>query len=1355
MLYSISGYNYSRTSAKMFLRIGFLFLIIHSTILRVEASIIAENNLNFDFYSQEHGLPNNQVHCILQDRNGWMWFGTSQGVCRFDGYKFTVFKNDPDDPNSLRGTLVRTMFEDENGELWIGTENGGLNRFNRSKENFQHFYADSGEAYLKNATVTAIYKDQKGTTWIGTSTSLYRRETDKLVKIVPANASGFSEYIRVIRSDKQGRIWLGTNNGLFIYDRLLNSVQKVYLQLASQSATEIWDIFQDKDGMFWIGTYSYGLFIVNPANLSLKQIIPDASNERSKTVRAITRDHNGKYWIGTRGGLYIYEKDKGFTGFYYHDEREPRSLVNNSIQCIYHDSRGDVWIGTRNGINFLIEERQNIKGYKALPGDNRHLNNGEVYAFWVDNKNNIWIGTESGGINILDQRTGTFRYLTHQKTNPNSLSGNCIKTIVPDGKGNLWIGTFLDGLNVLNLRTNKIERFLHDPANPAGLSDNRVWAVLADRDENIWVGTSAGLDKFDRVSGSFVHYHHLVNHQEVNWLIQDTSGTIWIGADDLFLYNPDNGEVVKFPETTRSMCRDSEGRYWLATQNRGLVLFDKNKGAVKYYSERNGLANNQTLAILEDNERFLWISTTNGLSKFDPKTERFQNYSIRNGFQNNQFTYGAAAKTPIGELIFGGITGFNIFNPARIKSGDYFPPIVFTDLKMFNKSVKIGEGPRDILTRSISETEEIVLAHNQNSITLDFASLDFSNSLGILYSFYLEGFEKDWNEPTVNHSATYTNLDPGEYSFRVKTVSIGRNESREGPVLRITVRPPIWKTWWFTVLLLMAIAGVIYGLIIFFINKEKLKNELMLERLNARKIHELNMMKLRFYTNISHEIRTPLTLILGPLEKLRKNIVPKDEIPGHLEVMHRNASVLHQLINQLLDFRKMESGNLKLNLTAGDMVSFLSGLTVAFTKLALEKGIDLKFNSLKRELVTNFDHDKLSKIVNNLLSNAIKFTGNGGKVSVNLALVFDPDEMSERRLIEITVKDTGVGIEEKNIDKIFTRFFQVDDGKNQTGTGIGLALTRELVKLHQGNITVQSKPGKGSKFTVLLPYENVPVTESVLAAEDSSKVKEVNKIAEEPAGEGAKIMLVIDDNADVRYYIRSHFMNNYQVLEAKNGVEGWELALKSVPDMIISDVMMPDMDGFEFCKKIKKDVRTSHIPVILLTALGSKEHELEGLSHGADDYIAKPFDISILQTKIENILSVRQSLRQKYSGELLLQPKNVILASPDERFLQKAIEVIELNIADPDFDIERYATEIGVSRMQLYRKLNALTEMTVKEFVKNIRLKRAAQLLKQKKLNISEIAFAVGFRDVSHFRKSFKQEFGMSATDYVEKHLES
>ncbi len=1349
---------YSLYSFILSLQIFFLLATLESSAVGVV------NNLSFDLYSQEHGLSNNQIHCVLQDKKGWMWIGTSQGVCRFDGYRFTVFKNDPDDSTSLKGNLVRVIYEDSKGQLFIGTENGGLNKFDREKESFQHIFYKGDSAQLKDVSVTAIMEDRIGNLWVGTEANLFRIDKGNRISIIkPVNTPEFSEYFRVIRLDQSGRIWIGTNRGLFIYHPETNLAENVKLKNVP-GTDEIWEILADQNGITWVGTYAGGMYAINNSTLLSTAGPLDPENDRSKTVRVISKDPNGKFWIGTRGGLYHYDMVKGVIGEYYHDDREQKSLVNNSVLCISSDAKGNIWIGTRQGLNLLIEERINILGYKSMASDNRYLNNSEIYAFWVDPTGKIWIGTENGGINILDRKTGRFSYLVPEKNNINSLSSNCIKAISDGGNGNIWIGTYLGGLDLYNTKTGVFTHFKNDPSNPKSLSDNRIWALLRDSNNDLWVGTSRGIDKYNPLTGDFVHCNNLVDGQQVNWLAEDSDHCLWIGATEMIVYNPKNQKIVRLDEITRYMMEDSRHRFWVATLSHGIALYSKDKGVIKYYGEKNGLANNQALSILEDDEHFLWISTTNGLSKFDPEKERFHNFSTKSGFQNDQFTYGAAYKLPGGELIFGGISGFNIFDPTKIKSSDYFAPIVLTDLKILNKSVQISQDRKGVLTKSISETENIVLKYDQNSVELEFASFDFANIMGVQYSYYLEGFDKTWNEPSDKRLATYTNLNPGSYTFRVKTVSIDRQESNIGPILKIEVLPPLWQTWWFRIILFIIILVLIYWLISFLHNREKLKHSLVFEKMKAKELHELDMMKLRFYTNISHEIRTPLTLILGPLEKLRNNTIPEAEIKGHLEVMQRNAKQLHQLINQLLDFRKMESGNLKLNLKQGDLVSFIAEIAGSFGKFAEEKEIELKFNSLKKEIVTNFDEDKVAKIMNNLLSNAFKFTGKGGKITVNISLVFETgdidagNESAENRMVEISVKDTGIGISESNLEKIFNRFFQVDQFSSQTGTGIGLALTKELVKLHNGKIHVVSKPGKSSKFTVHLPYDDsklavVPVNQKTVDVDGENVL---TNPAEDRANEqiisGQKIMLLVDDNADVRYFIKSHFSSSYHILEAKDGLEGWNTALKTIPNIIISDVLMPDMDGFEFCRRIRKDERTSHIPILLLTALGSREHEIEGLSLGADDYITKPFDLVILQTKVENILSVRQSLKQKYSGEMFLQPRNIVLSSPDERFLQKAIQVVENNIADPDLDIDRFATEIGVSRMQLYRKLHAITEMTVKEFIRDIRLKRAAQLLIQKKMNISEVAYAVGFKDLSHFRKSFKQEFSMSASEYMDKH---
>lgn len=1332
-------------------------------------SQIASTQLTFDIFSQENGLPNNQVQCIYQDKKGWMWIGTSQGLSRFDGYSFVNFLPNPNDTNSINGNLVRVIKEDKNGNLLVGTENGGLNIFDRGKVRFSHPLKNHPDFKLKEVSVNAIETDKNGNIWIGTDFNFFKIDTSgNLLSLSPTfktpELKFAGNYVRNLQFDNSGKLWIGTNNGVFVYNPVSNEMEQFELPYEENLNREIWEIYLDEEGLVWIGTYSSGVFLVYPVSKKIQPIQLNPANRRSETVRTISKGVFGDYWIGTRGGLYTYSKSRGVTGFYQHDERKPRSLSNNSILSVFHDNKGETWIGTRGGLNLLAKSKQVFHNFTALPGDNHHLNSSTIYAFWIDKNKNIWIGTEDGGINIYNPETGTYKYLMNNEKDINSISQNCIKAFQDDGKGNLWVGTFLGGINVINLQTGKINHIKHNPNFSGTLSDNKVWDICMDRNGEIWIATSRGVDRFLKETNTFQHYPQLSGEEQVNWIETDSNGNMWFGSiNEVIVFNPDENSVKRYFEHSRSMHEDSKNRIWIATLDKGIAMYTAAEGPVKYYGEHDGLSNNQVLCIEEDNENNLWISTTNGLSKFNTEKGFFQNFTSKDGLSNNQFSYGASYKTTTGEILLGSVSGFNMFNPGEVVSLDVDVPIVLTDLKIFNKSVPIGDDKKSVLQKSISETDHLVLKFHQNVFTLEFAALNYINSDKIKYTYILEGFNREWNEPSVIRSATYTNLNPGDYILKIKRVVPGFENNGNELQLNITILPPYWKTRWFLLIILITIVLLIYVIVRFALNREKIKHQLVLERINARKLHEFDMMKLKFFTNISHEIRTPLTLILGPLDKLINKDIPKDEMKENLHLMQRNAKNLDKLISQLLDFRKLQTGNLKLNLTEADIVDFIRTIVDSFNDYAVEKGITLKFNTLKKSLNAAFDSDKVEKILNNLISNSFKFTGHGGTISVNISLIFDADDNDfkdsekEKQFIEIMVKDTGKGIAANNLNRIFQRFFQSENEEGNSGVGIGLALVKELVDLHRGNIFVTSKPGKGTKFTIRLPYystlhEKQAETEVIYDTEITEE-ETPEKCGEETNQDQLypKIMLIVEDNADVRKFIAGHFNTTFKIVEAKNGEEGWDVAVEIIPDIIISDVLMPVTDGYEFCKRIKNDERTSHIPVLLLTALHSKEHEIKGLTTGADDYITKPFDLSVLQVKVENVLSIRESLRHKFSGTVILEPKNVVISSPDERFLHKAIEVVENNISDSDLDIETFSVKVGVSRMQLYRKLHALTDMTVKEFIRHIRLKRAAQMLVQNKMNVSEVAYEVGFKDLSHFRKCFRREYGMSASEFVAK----
>ncbi len=1354
---------------KLYICFKSLVLAVFLVSVNLVASGTRHSEISFDIFTQEEGLPNNQIQCIYQDSKGWMWIGTSQGLSRFDGYNFVNFMQNPNDSASLRGDIVRVITEDKNGNLLIGTENGGLNIFNRKTERFSHPFKNYSGFIGKEISVNAIEKDQNGNFWIGTDSNVFFTDTTGNLLPVKPHYLGNEiilegNFVRNLRFDRIGKLWIGTDIGVFIYDPANNVMEMLNLPFGDTLNKEIWEIYADDEGIMWIGTYSSGLFLVDPVTKKMENIKFQPEVERSETVRTIAKGIFDEYWIGTRGGLYVYSKSQGIVGFYRHDERKPRSLSNNSILSIFNDAQGQTWIGTRRGLNLLAKSKQVFRNFTALPGDNRNLNSSIVYAFWIDQTGKIWIGTEDGGINIYNPRTGTFSYLVNDAGNQGSISQNCIKAFQDDGKGNLWVGTFMGGIDVINLQSGKITHFKHNPDVEGTLSNNEVWDICRDGNGDFWIATTKGIDKYIKNTNSFKHFTQISGYEQVTWIETDSKGNLWFGSvNEVIIYNPFENSMNRHFEHSRSMYEDSKNRIWITTNEKGIALYNAVSGPLKYYGKPEGLANNQALCILEDNEQNLWISTNNGLSKFNPEREFFQNFTTNDGLGNNQFCYGAAFKTSSGDLLFGSVSGFNIFNPGEIESEEPDIPIVFTDLKIFNKSAPIGNDKKSVLQQNISETNHLRLRYDKNVFTLEFAALNYVNSENNEYTYILEGFNRDWNEPSKIRSATYTNLDPGDYVLRIKRVLPGNIKDKAELTLNITILPPFWKTIWFISVMVAIVLTLIYIVVRFILNREKIKQQLVFEKVNARKLHEIDEMKLKFFTNISHEIRTPLTLILGPLRKLMQKDYSKDEIKENLKLVYRNANNLDKLISQLLDFRKLQTGNLKLNLTESDIVNFIHKIVNSFQDFASERGIGLKFNTLKKSLHAAFDPDKIEKILNNLISNAFKFTGQGGAITINLSLVFDSDDndfsdnQKDSQFIEITVKDTGKGIAEKNLNRIFQRFFQPDFDEGNSGVGIGLALVKELVNIHNGAIYVNSKPGKGAKFTVRIPYYS-SLHETLTEFEDKKITTETSQLesffSEDEDRIGAmnsKIMLIVEDNSDVRKFISAHFSSMYKIAEARNGEEGWEIAVEIIPDIIISDVLMPVSDGYDLCRRIKNDERTSHIPVLLLTALHSRDHEIKGLTIGADDFITKPFDLSVLQAKVENMLSIRESLKQKFTGTVVLEPRNVKITSPDERFLQRAIEVVEENISDGGLDIESFSLKVGVSRMQLYRKLHALTNMTVKEFIRHIRLKRATQLLEQQKLNISEIAYEVGFKDLSHFRKSFKREFGMSASEYVSK----
>ena len=1301
----------------------------------------------FDNFTQEDGLSNNMVQCIYQDKEGWMWFGSSQGLNRYDGYKFRTYRSDDGSSHAMMGSLVRCVYQDKKGNYWVGTENGGLNKFDLHTESFTKIrIRNSNKVYSANS----ICEDRNGRLWVGTEQGLCYLDNHGNLQYYNVQSDQHDGLIDIkkILVDKQNNLWIGSSKqGLFWLNVHTKEFKSIDLPGGKLRGDEVQTIYQSKDGIIWIGTYYSGVYYVPTGSLTVKPLGSFPSSERQSTVRSIIEDKEGHLWFGTRGGLICYDRPSGKYNVFKADIGNNIALIQNSVLSLYIDTKGDLWAGTRGGISYLNHEKQIFHLVQEAKNDSHYLNDEEVYGFAEDNQGRIWIGTESGGINIRQPHTDNFTYITRS----NGLSTDCIKCFLNNGN-EMWVGTYMGGINIVDSHSLRVKKILRSKvSDPHSLISDDVWFLLKDSRGTIWAATAKGIDKYDG-KGGFVHMPQLAHDVEVVHAFEDHDHDLWFCAyNEVIIYNPRTDRITRYPERCRVVYQDKENRFWLGTFTKGLALYNKYSGAIAYFGENKGLSNNCVQTISE-NGNYLWVTTNNGLSRFEKKTHTIKNYDKNDGLQDAQFHYNAAYKTHNGEILLGGIHGLNIFNPNIVHDNTFVPPIELNEFRIFNKVIGIGKE----LEENISTAKKITLRYDQNMFTIQFAALSYSKSQKNQYMYKMEGFDKDWIISGTKNSATYTNLDPGTYTFMVKGANCDGKWSTTTKTITIEIEPPFYRTWWFELLMLAVLSYLTYYIANFYLHKAKLKNALEVEKARAQKIKEVEEMKLQFFTNISHELRTPLTLILGPLSQILQKKNLDDETVEDAQMAEKNANQLLKLVNQLLDFRKIEAGKIQVSYSAGDISSFVGNQIKSFASMAEAKNITLAYHSAVDHLYVMFDDDKMQKICNNLLSNAIKYTQEGGHVDVtlNLAPQHKTKDGTLKNCYSLTFSDNGQGILKENLERVFEAFEQNSASDSAKGTGIGLSITRDFIKLMEGEISVDSEPGKGTTFHIYLPELTTDAQTQEQSTEgninntpDTDTNTDSGQTSTEENKENAKILLIAEDNEDLRHFISRYFSKKFMVIEAADGEEALKQATEKIPDAVLTDLIMPKMKGDELCQKLKADERTSHIPIIMLTAINAHDTEIETLKAGADDYITKPFDINILEQKLHNQIERQESLKKKFKYDQLLQPKQVEVESPDERFMRKAMEIIEKNISDPDFDIEQFASEVGVSRMQLYRKIDAMTNMTVKEFIRNIRIKRAFQMIEQGKLTISEVAYDVGFKDIAYFRKCFKAQIGINPSE--------
>jgi len=1360
------------------------------------------NQYRFSRIDISKGLSNNEVNSILKDERGFLWFGTRSGLDRYDGYEFKVFKHDLRDSTTISDEEIEQIFEGPDHKLWINTKSTLViydlltEKFNRHPQSFFKAYG------IPDSTLIDLKKDKYGNFWfLMASSGLYKyfpsnKKTIHFSATAKNDTAGRRSTITGFATNDSGFVWLINNDG-FLNKMNSNNGKLIYstdvLQRKSENQTFNYNIYCDAQGDLWIYSPAspQGVFYYSVSQQKLFHITKGTGQKslNNDVVRGVVQDDDGLIWLATdHGGINILDKKDFTTKYLLNYEDDTYSIAQNSVNSMYKDNSGIIWLGTfKKGICYYNKSIIKFPLYHHKLSDPNSLSYNDINRFAEDKKGNMWIATNGGGLVYFDRASGKFTRFVHDPANSNSLCNDVVVSLCIDHDQTLWIGTYFGGLDHFDGK--KFIHYKHSDNDNNSIADNAIWSIMEDSRHRIWIGTfSSGLDRFERATNSFTHFkatgYLSVHSKYVCDLLQAKNGDIWIATSngvDVIQNKTDNfyryyHHEVANPSTSLSndntiaLLQDSRGLIWIATRE-GLDYYDPQKAVFTTLRKEDGLPDNITLSIVEDQNHNLWVGTPNGVSNLiinkDPKTGKisfqFRNYNESDGLQGKEFNEYAAYASREGEIFFGGPNGFNLFTPQQINDKSYDPQIVLTGLQMFNKSVNVGErlNGQVILPQSISVTKEITLKYNENIFSIEFAALNFFNTSKLRYAYTLDGFNNNWfivDDKT--HKATYTNLDPGSYTFRVRTINENGTLSKEGASLKINILPPLWRTPYAYIVYMLLLVTSLYVARRIILQRAKMRFAIEQERGEAHRLHDLDMMKIRFFTNVSHELRTPLSLILTPLDKVIVNAQEPSQKRQFL-MIQRNAKRLLNLVNQLLDFRKMEMRELKLYPTRGDIVQFIHEISYSFTDVAAKNHIVFLFTSSVNHLYTEFDHDKIERILFNLLSNAFKFTPGNGRVSVDLNVINKEFE----QMLEIKVSDSGIGISAEKQEQIFDRFFQNDIPENivNRGSGIGLAITREFVKLHNGSITVDSEVNKGSCFTILLPFKEleVPVFESNSDENEKENGKailfdEPYSFREEkvqPIDANKKVtkkqtILLVEDNDDLRLYLKENLEQHYYIIEAANGKAGWQKTLATHPDIIVSDISMPEMNGIDLCKKIKNDKRTSFVPVILLTAITGEEEQLKGLETGASDYMTKPFNFEILLSKIRNLLAQQESAKKAYQKLVKSNPSDVNVDSPDEKFMHRALEIIEKNIANPNFLVEELSRELYISRVGLYKKMLALTGKAPLDFIRSVRLQRAAQLLEKSRLTISEIAYEVGFNDPKYFSKFFKAYFNVLPSVY-------
>ncbi|TKG89246.1 hybrid sensor histidine kinase/response regulator [Puteibacter caeruleilacunae] len=1316
----------------------------------------------FKHITSNHGLVYNSVFSITQDSEGFMWFGTGKGLSKYDGIKIVNYIYSAKDSTGIPKGDVSQLVTDHNGDVWMRI-GGEIARFNKLNDHFIVYgKRRKGKFYLAHH-INHISKDQKGGIWISTNKGIYHYDDDKSLfvryELLPDEIKSAS--IKAILHDHRGRLWIVLPKLLYRLDDLEKYDEYEVIKLdpliwGNRPFGRIGTIIDDQQDNVYISVYGKGMIKIDVDD-KITRFAKDSKEGRklsSNEVLPIEVDASGRYWIGTELGINIWENDDTPMVVIEQDYNNPSGLNNNAIHALYNDRQGNMWVGTYfGGVNVHLANRKEFYHYQA-GNASFNLSGKVVNEIIEDDQKGLWIATEDKGLNYFSAEDKSFTHYTD--VGKKRLSYNNVHALVIGDDKSVWIGTNLGGLN--HFSNGKFSSYKKGYGKYDLKSDN-IFALCQGKKKNIWVGTTSGLVFFDPQREMFTPAQGDMQEAFIYDLMKDSKGNIWIGtlnngiwfsrqgADTIVSISDVMKPSVLKPNRIFSISESSDGLIWFGTDEEGVYSYNPAERTLNQYTKEDGLPDNTIYAIVEDDNSNIWMSSNNGLVYFDRKNHSFKSYTTSDGLPVNQFNYKSGYKHSDGTLYFGTVDGMISFRTEDITVNPAPPEVRITKFLLHNEPIT-PDSEEKILRQSIYNTRSIVLDHDQTEIGFEFVAFDYTAPEQNKFVYQLEGYDDNWIEVGNYNKAFYSRIPPGTYTFKVKACNSDGVWNEQGVQLQLIVKPPFWNSYagYLLYLVLFAVIALLTNRRIQIRRREKA--ELTQAKLEKEQNETLNKLKLEFYTQVSHELRTPLSLIVDPLHK----VIAQPDSPSSdslLKIVLKNANRLQLMVNQLLDFRKTEEHHFKLHIAKGDLSGFVENIFDRFTEEARKKTIDYTFSNQDVNGLTYYDAKVVDIILYNLLSNAIKYTDKGGEITCQLYWKTD-----EHKVVCIQVADNGIGMKQKDAQRVFENFYVVNasDSTNKS-LGVGLALVNKLVELHRGKVTLETAENKGSSFCVELPAtldqypgDHIDDSNSNTNTELHDDFQEIN--TESETGVRSYKLVLVEDHEDLRHYLKEFLEKYFYVFTADNGKDALQIIETEMPDVVVSDVMMPLMDGFELCNHIKSNIETSHIPVVLLTARSSEEDQAEGLENGADVYLSKPFNSEILKAHLINIINLKKVLRKRFEHELGINLSELTYSNKDEEFVKKAIQVVHDHMADPIFSVAVFIEKMGVSKTLLHTKLKEIVGKTASEFILSIRMKEASRLLKSQQYTITEVSDLVGFNDASYFSKSFKKYFNHSPREH-------